>query len=366
MLRKRNFIKIGFLLLFSVCIGLSLACVENQNIRTSQGQTYNIKTVYIYEVYEEDIAKQTQEKASPTKFQAIAAESIIEESPNVKGVMRVTDFKKNRDITYPSISPNGDFIIFSLYEPKTKGINIWRKNVEGAGLTRLTKGPFIDIYPIVSKDGKYVYFSSNRSGTFNIWRIRITGGGGITRITTHGNRDFSPDISPDNSQLVFHSYSPGDPTPQIWTCNIDGTSLTQLRVGYRPKWSKDSKKILYLAPQEEKSTSFGSYGSYSMYKVIAGNYDIWEMDIDGTSTTQWSHGMDVVNASYAPNGQIICSAVNENSAKPNKDIWIGKTLLTTNPSDDDFPAFDSQGRLYFRSNRGFSWNFWRTTPIEFD
>jgi Tol biopolymer transport system component len=69
--------------------------------------------------------------------------------------------------------------------------------------------------------------SSNRSGTFNIWRIKIDGGGGLTRITTHANRDFSPDLSPDGKQLVFHSYSPGDPTPQIWTCEINGTSLTQ-------------------------------------------------------------------------------------------------------------------------------------------
>jgi Tol biopolymer transport system component len=359
MYRKEKWMSLKALVIFLFAVGLSLACASsNQNVK---GKSYSMKTVYVYEIIETKAAKEEARSSgkSVSKVKGIASESIIEESPNVKGVTRVTDFKGSRDISYPTVSADGAYIVFSLYDQKTKGVNLWKKNVMGSGLTRLTKGPYVDTYPCVSRDGKYVYFSSNRAGTFNIWRIKISGGGGITRITTHRNRDFSPCISHDGTRLVFHSYSEGDTQPQIWTCETDGTNLTQLRIGYRPRWSKNDNKILFLAPSDEQDSGYGTSAANN-------NYDVWEMDIDGTSTTQLTTSFKVYNADYAPDGKILFSALNENTKKPNKDIWIGNTQMTTNPSDDDFPFFDDQDHLFFRSNRGFSWDYWKTTPIESD
>jgi len=357
MTKSEKLAKGGLTIVLIMGIILSLACTA-KNQGSSGGSSHKTKTIYIYEILESKAAKQTSTRSSSvSRVRGIASESIIEESPNIKGVTRVTDFKGERDISYPTVSRDGSFIVFSLYDSKTKGVNIWKKNVNGQGLTRLTKGPYVDIYPIVSRDGKYVFFSSNRAGTYNIWRIKITGGGGLTRITTHRNRDFAPVQSFDGMRLAFHSYSVGDPTPQIWICRLDGTSLTQLRIGYRPKWSENGRKLLYLAPSEE-----GSSSRSSIYK--SNNYDVWEMDIDGTSTTQLSSGYDVFNADYTNSGKIIYSATNVNAKKKNKDIWIGKTQITTNPSDDDYPSFDDQGHLFFRSNRGYSWDYWKTEMIE--
>jgi len=49
------------------------------------------------------------------------------------------------------------------------------------------------------------------------------------------------------------------------------------------------------------------------------------------------------------------------------DIWVmdlsqpdQPTQITTNPSHDDCPAWDPQGKhLYFRSNRGGEWSIWK-------
>jgi len=325
-------------ILFGIFIVFIYACAGNEK--------YKMKTVYIYEVSEKKAALTSAEK-SIEKFEGIASDTIIEESPNIKGVTRITDFKTERSISYPTVSADGSFVVFSLYDPKVEGINIWKKNVMGGGLTRLTKGPYRDIYPTISNDGKHVYFSSDRAGNYNIWRINITGGGGITRITTHMNKDFAPNVSNDDTKIVFHSFSPGDIRPQIWTCRTNGTLPTQLRIGYQPKWSKDDRKILFIASHEKKDYN-----------------EIWEMNTDGTSTTQHTSGIKVINCNYAPNGQIVYSAINENIKSRTNDIWIGNTQITTNPSDDDYPSFDDQGRLFFRSNRGYSYDLWMTTIID--
>jgi Tol biopolymer transport system component len=353
MLLRLKKVQLMIALILSSLLIYLFACTGAQVNRSGGGfsSSKKVGTIYIYEVLENKAAQERMGNIVG-KGKGIASDSIIEESPNVKGVMRCTDFKGERAIHYPSVSPDGSFVVFSIYDEKSKGINLWKKSVSGGGMTRLTKGTFVDIYPVVSRDGKSVYFSSNRSGTFNIWRISIAGGGGITRITTHRNRDFAPDPSYDGTKLLFHSYTPGDDQPQIWTCRTDGTQLTQLRVGYRPKWHKSDKKILFLGPIEKQR---GVRADFS--------YDLWEMNVDGTMTTQLSTGGGVVNACYGNDGRIIYSRINKSTKKPNYDIWIGRTQVTTNLSDDDFPMIDDQGKLYFRSSRGKSYDYWVTEPI---
>ncbi len=309
---------------------------------------YKFKTLnipMIIEMLSED--QRTQE--SYKTYKSIAADQVIEESPNVQSVTRVIDMGGKDHVLYPQISPDGSFVVYSKYEKKTGRMNLWKKNINGAGKTRLTNGKYFDIYPTVSDDSKYVFFSSNRAGNFNIWRIKINGAGGLRRVTSHRNNDYAPDISNDGKLLVFHSYSPFDSQPQIWTCTSEGTALTQMRIGKRPKWSHDDNHILYLAPGNED-----------------GIYDIWTMTKEGTCTTQLSSGINVKSASWSPDGRILYSGKNENAIKPNYDIWIGKTQLTTNPSDDNFPMFDKKKRLFFRSNRGFSVDYWMTDPIVTD
>ena len=54
--------------------------------------------------------------------------------------------------------------------------DIWTIDAEGGSLRRLTSDPADDNQPTWSNDGRFVYFSSNRSGTEAIWRAAATGG----------------------------------------------------------------------------------------------------------------------------------------------------------------------------------------------
>jgi len=43
---------------------------------------------------------------------------------------------------------------------------------DGSGKRQLTTNGSIDRYPLLSPDGRWVYFMSNRGGRWAIWRIQ--------------------------------------------------------------------------------------------------------------------------------------------------------------------------------------------------
>jgi dipeptidyl aminopeptidase/acylaminoacyl peptidase len=51
--------------------------------------------------------------------------------------------------------------------------HIWTIPVSGGEPVAVTDGSSTDLNPVWSPDGKYLYFSSNRGGSSNIWRVLI-------------------------------------------------------------------------------------------------------------------------------------------------------------------------------------------------
>ena len=102
---------------------------------------------------------------------------------------------------------------------------------------------------------------------------------------------------------------------------------------------------------------------------------MWVMNIDGTAETQLMQNIeyDVVDPKWSPDGKWIVFSSDEGfDSKKNRnyDIWLiisdgsKRVQLTTNGSRDDSPCWDHSGKfIYFRSNRGGTWNIWRFNPM---
>ncbi len=82
---------------------------------------------------------------------------------------RLTDL----DGTQPAWSPHDRRIAFWGVDPATQNRDIWTVPVGGGPAVRVTDDPAIDATPIWSEDGRFLYFSSSRGGTTNLWRIGI-------------------------------------------------------------------------------------------------------------------------------------------------------------------------------------------------
>jgi len=81
----------------------------------------------------------------------------------------------------------------------------------------MTNDPASDIRPSFSRDGKWIYFSSNRTGRHEIWKIP-SGGGQAQQVTRNsGNEPFE---SPDG-KLVYYTSNHG-----LWSVQAGGGEAT--------------------------------------------------------------------------------------------------------------------------------------------
>ena len=75
-------------------------------------------------------------------------------------------------------------------------------------LVRVTFEEGLQAQPTWSPDGRFVAYSSNQSGNFDIW-VQPLGGGRAVQVTTDPSSDWQPEWSPDGNSLVFRSERDG-------------------------------------------------------------------------------------------------------------------------------------------------------------
>jgi hypothetical protein len=89
-------------------------------------------------------------------------------------------------------------------------------NAEG-GLSRpLTQETSDNLNPSWSRDGKWIYFTSNRSGKWQIWKMR-TGGGEPLQVTKQGGF-----VAFESADGKFIYYAKTSSDLDIWRMQLDG------------------------------------------------------------------------------------------------------------------------------------------------
>ncbi|MGE0553556.1 MAG: amidohydrolase family protein [Gemmatimonadales bacterium] len=93
-----------------------------------------------------------------------------------------------------SVSPDGRFLAFDLLG------HIYEMPVEGGTARRLTEGRSWNLFPRYSPDGRLIAFSSDRSGSHNVW-VMDRQGGSLERLGATGENVYKPSWSPDGRWL---------------------------------------------------------------------------------------------------------------------------------------------------------------------
>ncbi len=224
------------------------------------------------------------------------------------------------DAAQPNWSPHGQRIAFWA-QMQTQGPNrdLWTLPASGGTPVRVTDDPYLDWNPIWSPDGSYLYFSSGRGGSMNLWRMRMDEATGRARgkpepVTTPSPYSAHMSFSHDGKRMVFMDQSRtvnlrsvpfdpsggmivGQPSPvtqgsrevrhmdlspdgrwlvftqgeDLFVRSTDGAVLRQLtRDPYRerlPAWAPDGKEIAF-------------------YSNRSGKYEVWRIRADGTHLEQ--------------------------------------------------------------------------------
>jgi dipeptidyl aminopeptidase/acylaminoacyl peptidase len=113
-----------------------------------------------------------------------------------------------------------------------------------------------------SADGRHLYFESNASGRFNLWRVPA-GGGWPVRLTVEDERTMLEEPSPDGRWLLYTQDRGGDEKPDLFLLPAGGGPVRNLThttgVGYRSiRWSPDGRRLAFAAER-------AAPGSYDVY-----------------------------------------------------------------------------------------------------
>jgi serine/threonine protein kinase len=235
------------------------------------------------------------------------------------------------DAVDPNVSPDGRFVAFWALPVNQSGNqfsggnrDIWVQPLAGGRRVRITDAESSDWNPAWSADGRYLYFSSDRSGTMNIWRVGIDAATGqpegaplaitapasyVSEMTvgkdgtlaysafdydtTIKSIDFDPaagtvigqprtlvtgrrsglhpDVSPDGRLVTMRSFRGQE---DVWVVNADGSGLRQL--------TND--------PARDRGSRWAPDGSLLFYSTRGGGYEFWSVQADGTGARQLTHG----------------------------------------------------------------------------
>lgn len=104
----------------------------------------------------------------------------------------------------PVFSPDGRHIAFTAWR-FNEFKDLWLYDLEENRLTRLTDDRNLDLSPAFSPDGKTLYWSSDRTGVYNIYAIDLESGT-LRQMTNVVGGAFSPMPTADGTRLFVSSY----------------------------------------------------------------------------------------------------------------------------------------------------------------
>ena len=111
-------------------------------------------------------------------------------------------------------------------------------------LTRLTFDDGLQFGATWSPDSRFIAYSSDRGGKFDIWVQQVSGGDPV-QVTKGPGDNWQPDWSPDGKYIAYRSEE-GDGGLFIMPA-LGGAGLKRkiASFGYFPRWSPDSSRLLF-------------------------------------------------------------------------------------------------------------------------
>jgi Tol biopolymer transport system component len=170
-----------------------------------------------------------------------------------------------QDAYGPAVSPRGNLL---AYTQQLANINIWRaagprSTAQAGSPVELISSPRQQFDEQFSPDGKRIVFSSNRSGSSEIWICNSDGSSPVQLTSFGGPLTGTPHWSPDGRWIAFDS-RPGGKTG-VFVVSAEGGEPRRVTEGnwddFVPSWSRDGK-WLYFCPNRS--------GDRELWKVPAG------------------------------------------------------------------------------------------------
>lgn len=162
---------------------------------------------------------------------------------------RVLTHTDGRD-RQPVYSPKGRWVMFS--STRTGNLDLWKIDTQTKQVRQLTDDAAQDWDPGFSPDGRQIVWSSDRGGHLEIWAANADGSG-ARQLTDDGADAENPTFTPDGEWVAYWSSNPDK--LGVWKIRSDGSDATLLVAGayLQPEVSPDGKYAAYLFQELEKT-----------------------------------------------------------------------------------------------------------------
>lgn len=146
-------------------------------------------------------------------------------------------------------------------------------------LAQLTFSTGLDAYPSYSPDGNALVFSSDSTGSFELYIRQLASGGRDFQLTSDKGENVEPAWSPDGKWIAYHSRV----RRGIWLAPVFGGDPRKIaEFGSRPSWSPDGRYLAFES-SEEASIAESAVSSLS-------DSTIWTVSIQDGSLRQVTTG----------------------------------------------------------------------------
>lgn len=218
----------------------------------------------------------------------------------------------------PTFSPDGRYIVFCR-----GGTSWWRKGYRGSANSEIWRLPITingdrittgkperltyyegnDWFPMVSPDGT-LYFVSDRTGVFNIWRMPLsgtrdkgqwTGKAKVEQVTNHADRVLYPNLSRDGRFIVYeHDFS-------LWVVPTKGGKPKRLTI-FAP--SDEPQNRLQRLTLTSQATQFAlSPDGKQVAFVVRGEIFVVNVERGGEAKRITDHPYRDFDIDWSPDGR---------------------------------------------------------------
>jgi TolB protein len=198
---------------------------------------------------------------------------------------RLPFFNQNASMNAtPSFTPDGRQIAFSSTLAGGYA-QIYIADANGSNLKRLTHSRFVEVEPKVNpKTGNEVVFVSGRSGPQQIYKMNIEGTD-IVRLTTGEGEASNPAWNPDGQHIAFswtRGFEPGN--FNVFVMNVATREFVQLTHGQgrneNPTWAPDGRHLVFSSKRG---------GRMNVYTMLADGTQVKQLTTQGENTMPvWS------------------------------------------------------------------------------
>lgn len=241
---------------------------------------------------------------------------------------------------WPAFAADGRSLFFHSRREGKWGV--WRVNLDGSGLERITPSDVDAHTPAASADGEFIVAAVSRGGRRQIVRIDLTTRA-LSDLTDDEADHWNPSIAPDGRTVVYHRSAPDAPTPNIesWGAPPE-SSLRLLRVaGSFPAFSPDGRRVALTG---------GGFGRLDVMGIDGSDREtLHQGESRALFSISWARRGDRIAFSEGPVFQGAGGDVEVATIRPDGSEYAE---ITQEPRNDGFPSFSPDGaEIVFRSGR---------------